>query len=101
MALGGYVAWALVLLAQNFSFVLVSRARNSTNIWYHAGCSLLSNGVWFIQNLILMGNIFEVFRNGNWAQAVGIGLFYTFFTMSGAIAAHYFALRHLERRIKT
>lgn len=100
MSISGYLVWAIILLAQNFSFVLVSRARNSPNIWYHAVCSLLSNGVWFVQNLILMGNIFEVFKTGNWLQAVGIGLFYTTFTMTGAISAHFFALQYVEKKVK-
>lgn len=35
-------------LAQNFSFMLVSRARNRNNILYHALASVFSNGVWFL-----------------------------------------------------
>jgi hypothetical protein len=47
-----------------------------------------------------MGNIFEVFKTGNWLQAVGIGLFYTTFTMTGAISAHFFALQYVEKKVK-
>jgi len=100
MTIGGYILWAIVLLAQNFSFVMVSRARNSANIWYHAACSLASNGVWFAQNLILVGNIFAIIKTGSWSQAIGIGAFYTFFTMTGAILAHIFAMRVVEKKIK-
>lgn len=95
-----YIIWAFVLILQNFSFVLVSRARNSNNIWYHAVCSLASNGVWFLQNILLLGNVLDVFRTGAWWQMVWIGIFYTTFTMLGAISAHYFALRWVEKRVR-
>lgn len=32
---------------QNISFSMVSRARNRNNMWYHATCSVMSNGIWF------------------------------------------------------
>lgn len=32
---------------QNISFSMVSRARNRDNMWYHATCSVMSNGIWF------------------------------------------------------
>lgn len=35
-------------LAQNFSFMLVSRARNRNKVSYHALASIFSNGVWFL-----------------------------------------------------
>ena len=31
---------------QNMSFTMVSRARNRDNMWYHAICSVFSNGIW-------------------------------------------------------
>lgn len=39
----------LIVLAflQNASFSMVSRARNRDNMLYHAGASVLSNGIWF------------------------------------------------------
>ena len=33
---------------QNISFSLVSRSRNRDHMTYHAICSVLSNGIWFI-----------------------------------------------------
>lgn len=39
----------IILLAyvQNISFSMVSRARNRDSQWYHASCSVMSNGLWF------------------------------------------------------
>ena len=33
---------------QNVSFTMVSRARNRDNMTYHAVCSVMSNGIWFL-----------------------------------------------------
>lgn len=41
--------FGLVVL-QNASFTLVSRARNSKSLWYHGIASVLSNGIWLLAN---------------------------------------------------
>jgi len=42
---------------QNISFSLVGRARNRNKMWYHAGASVLSNGIWYLtfSHLIALG----------------------------------------------
>lgn len=92
-----YLLWALILLAQNFAFTLVSRARNSKSLKYHVVCSLFSNGVWFTQQLILIDNIVAVIKTSDWQRAVFIGGFYTTFTVLGSISSHWLALR-IERK---
>lgn len=45
------MSWLLVLAlayAQNISFSMVSRARNRSSMTYHAACSVMSNGIWFL-----------------------------------------------------
>jgi hypothetical protein len=45
------MSWLLVLVLayiQNIAFALVSRARNRDSYTYHAVCSVLSNGIWFL-----------------------------------------------------
>jgi hypothetical protein len=37
-----------LVLLQNASFTLVSRARNSKSLAYHAGAAVLSNGIWLL-----------------------------------------------------
>ena len=92
-----FALWALILISQNFSFVLVSRARNSNSILYHGVASLFSNGIWFAQNFILVTNIMDVIKHADWVKAIGLGLFYMTFTMMGALSAHIFAL-HYEKK---
>ena len=43
------VLLVLVLaFVQNVSFTMVSRARNRSSMYYHASCSVFSNGIWFL-----------------------------------------------------
>lgn len=43
-------------------------------------------------NYLLVSNIVDVIKNADWPKAVGLGIFYIFFTMLGAISAHVLAL---------
>lgn len=93
-----WVIWAFLLIFQNASFTLVSRARNSDNIWYHAWAATLSNGVWFLSNLILVDNVLKILQGASWAYAVGVAVFYTICTLTGALSMHWLAINRIERR---
>lgn len=85
-------------MAQNASFTLVSRARNTSSLGYHAVAALLSNGVFFASYTILLGNMLEVLKTGSWREGVMVGVYYVACTMIGSLAMHWFALRKLEKR---
>jgi hypothetical protein len=89
--------WAALLIVQNFSFVLVSRARNSGSLGYHAIASVFSNGVWFASQFILIGTITDAIKNSSTGQAVKLGIFYTVFTLLGSISSHWFSMKYLEK----
>lgn len=95
-----WILWAILLFAQNASFTLVSRARNSQSLSYHAAMSTLSNGIWFASQFILVENFLAVMREADLLLGVEIGLFYVTWTMIGSLCAHALALR-LERRKAT
>ena len=38
----------ILAFVQNISFTMVSRSRNRDNMYYHAICSVFSNGLWFL-----------------------------------------------------
>jgi hypothetical protein len=89
-----WITWALVLLAQNFSFTFVSRARNSGSLKRHVVASTLSNGVWFASQCILFNQMIAWMQGqAGLKTQIFAGAFYTFFTIVGSIAAHYVALR--------
>ena len=90
-------AWAGILVAQNAAFTLVSRARNSKSLLYHGLASVPSNGVWFLSQFILFGEMTRIFKQGAWYQAALVGVWYTAFTMLGSLGMHYIALHKLEK----
>lgn len=78
----------LLVVAQNASFTLVSRARNSSSLLYHLLASIGSNGIWLL-----------VFRN----MVVSINdvtLMWTYLVASvlGSIGMHYFAMKFFEKK---
>jgi outer membrane lipoprotein SlyB len=92
-----YVIWGVLLIVQNAAFTWVSRARNSGSVGYHAIASVFSNGVWFACQLILIASITDAAKRGTWAEAIGLGAFYTACTVIGSVAMHIVSLRYLER----
>lgn len=91
-----WLTWAIILVAQNFSFTFVSRARNSGSIRRHIIAALLSNGVWFVSQALIFSQLYKI-MTGEYGimAAVGTGLFYTAFTILGSAVAHWVAL-HTE-----
>lgn len=90
-----WAAWALLLVAQNFSFTFVSRARNSGSLKRHMIASIASNGIWFVSQLIVVSTFVNIL-SGHFGigKAIFAGVFYTSFTLIGALSAHYFALKN-------
>lgn len=92
------VVWGLLLLAQNASFTMVSRARNSGSYLYHASAAVLSNGVWFTSMFIVV-DVFDRIRDAGpgSAFAVGMLLFYTACTVAASVGMHWFLIHFVER----
>lgn len=94
--MGNWLLWALVLLAQNASFTLVSRARNSGSLKFHALASVGSNGIWFLSQIIVIDKISHALKSHDIPLMVGTLLFYTAFTVLGSVTMHYISMRWLE-----
>lgn len=92
-----YLAWATLLLLQNASFTLVSRARNSGSYLFHACAAVGSNGVWFISQFILIDQMVRIIRNGSWTEATVVGLFYTVCTVVGSVGMHWVSVNYIEK----
>lgn len=89
-----WLIWPLILLAQNFAFTFVSRARSSASLMRHAKASLMSNGIWIVSQVILIGPMFENLNGSHGLKLQMLAeMVYTVSTMSGALYAHYHALR--------
>jgi len=74
-------------ILQNASFTLVSRARNSGSISYHAGAAVLSNGIWLLV-------IRQVVTSLNSTPTM---LAYLAGAVLGSVAMHYVSMRWIEK----
>jgi len=92
-----WLLWAGLLVMQNAAFTLVSRARNSKSVGYHALAALGSNGVWFFSQFLLFGFMLDVLKNGTWVDAAVVGLWYTIWTLVGSVGMHWLALHKIEK----
>ena len=97
MTLTLLLIWALVLLIQNASFTLVSRARNSGSIKFHAAAAVASNGVWFASQFIVIASIVDVIKKSDVLLGLGYGAWYTLWTVLGSISMHYISMKWLEK----
>lgn len=97
MSILQWMAWALVLIAQAASSTWASRARNTGSVAYHGIAAVFSHGVWFISNLLLTFNLFEIARSGSWRDATFLGVFYTAFCVTGSVLAHYVSSKYFEQ----
>lgn len=92
-----WLGWAILLIAQNFAFTMVSRARNSGSLSYHAICAVFSNGIWIFSQTIVISLLLEALATGSAIYIAKVGIFYTIFTVTGSLAAHKFARTVVEK----
>lgn len=77
-----------LVVLQNASFTLVSRARNSKSILYHAIASILSNGIW----LLVIRQV--VINLDDWTLMFD----YLVASVIGSIVMHYIAMKYFEKK---
>ena len=77
----------LMVVAQNASFTLVSRARNSSSIAYHASAAVLSNGVWLLVFRRMVVSIDDV----------SMMLTYLVASVTGSVLMHFVAMKWFEK----
>lgn len=76
-----------LVILQNASFTLVSRARNSNSLMYHGIASVLSNGIWLLV-------IREVVTNfDRWELMVT----YLVGSVIGSLGMHHIAMKYFEK----
>jgi hypothetical protein len=77
-----------LVIIQNASFTLVSRARNSSSLMYHGIASILSNGIW----LLVIKQVVSNFDKPElmWTYLVGSTI--------GSLGMHYIAMKFFEKK---
>ena len=92
-----WILWAILLLIQNASFTLVSRARNSGSLKFHATAAIGSNLIWFLSQVIVVDKIVSALRSHNWGLIALTALFYTIFTVIGSVSMHHISMKYIEK----
>ena len=77
-----------LVILQNASFTLVSRARNSSSLLYHGIASVLSNGIW----LLVIKNVVQNFDN------VNLMIVYLIGSVTGSLLMHYVSMKYFEKK---
>lgn len=81
-----YLVLFLMVILQNASFTLVSRARNSSSIAYHGVASVFSNGLWLLVAQKAVNK-----TDDPWIIAV-----YIVASTIGALSMHWFVMKYVE-----
>lgn len=76
-----------LVILQNASFTLVSRARNSKSLLYHGIASVLSNGVWLLVIRQVVLNLDKPILL--WTYLVG--------AVIGSVGMHHIAMKYFEK----
>jgi hypothetical protein len=78
----------LLVVLQNASFTLVSRARNSESLIYHALAAVASNGIW----LLVIRNLVQNF------DKTELMVTYLIASVCGSLGMHWFAMKFFEKK---
>lgn len=76
-------------LAQNATFTLVSRARNTKSLRFHALAATLSNGIWLLVIRQVVNNL------DSWLMMVT----YLIASVTGSVLMHYISMNYFEKKL--
>ena len=80
----------VLTMLQNASFTLVSRARNSDSMMFHAIASILSNGMWLLVIRQIVTSI----------DKIELMIAYLIGSVVGSIGMHYLSMKYFEKWFK-
>ena len=95
------VAWFFLLILQNASFTWVSRARNSGSLGYHAIAAVGSNGLFILNQFIIIDNFLNIIKTADMKLAAVIIFVYIIATVTGSVGMHYLSMNYLEKGKRT
>lgn len=77
----------ITVLLQNASFTLVSRARNSSSIGFHALAAVGSNGIWLLVIRQVVMNL----------DSTSMMLTYLVASVTGSVLMHHISMKYFEK----
>ncbi len=82
-----YLYVFLLTILQNASYTLISRARNSDSLLFHAFAATCSNGMW----ILVMSKVIKEFDN------IFVLLSYLVGSVIGSVLMHWLSMNYLEK----
>lgn len=79
------LVFSMLCLVQNFVFTRVSRSRQGADLWHHWRWSIASNGIWYVNQILIWGMIWSAATTGTWWQTAVAGLVYVVSTSLGSV----------------
>lgn len=92
MSFAEWALWAVLLFAQQFTFLFSGRAKASGSLTYSFISGLGSHSTWFFSNLYFVRSIIE-FRGAPWPTKLAVCVFYVTFAQAGTQIAMRIARR--------
>jgi len=91
--------WILipVLIAQQFSYVLVSRARNSSSILYGTIGSVIANVAYFVGQILMVDQFMKIIRSADMNHALALGLIYVVTMTITASVSQWMCMKWFEK----
>lgn len=88
------IALAVIAFIQNMAFTWVSRSRNSGDPSYHRYAAICSNAVWFVTQMVIWQQVWEVAKSGEWWRLALVGIVYVVATTEGSVLMMKILLKH-------
>lgn len=92
-----WALWAFLLVMQQFSHGVSTRAKNSNNYFYNLWAATFSNGVWICSNFILVDSVVRVMKGKDVGLAIFTAVYYTTFCVIGSMLSQWAAINYFEK----
>ncbi len=87
------MGWAILVVLQKAANTWVGRARASGSIKWNAVAQAASSVLWIVNQLVIIGSVFEAMRSGDWELVGFVALIYVTASVAGSVFSHWILLR--------
>jgi hypothetical protein len=74
----------VVAFVQNMAFTAVSRSRNGGDVPHQFRVAIVSNGVWFVTQFLILGSLMQALTTGSFWKLAVVGVVYVAATSLGS-----------------
>lgn len=74
----------VVAFVQNMAFTAVSRSRNGGDVNHHRRVAYVSNGIWYVTQVLIFGVLWKALTTGSLWQLAVVGVVYILATAEGS-----------------